>query len=207
MYKIYVITLAYSDAGEHTSVAKTMLGHTLRTCQQHNWKADIFHAVNGYKLNPEIWTTSGVKEPKTKKLGGQKFSDKPGAQGCFLSHFSLWKMCVDYNEPIVILEDDVKIIGPMPKIKTKFDLLKLHAPRQRKEHQLVGEWSPGAFAYWLSPAGAQKLIDFAKHNGAKYSDKCIGSKVLDWTYLENPIVQLIRRYGSSTNPEKYPYVK
>ena len=30
----------------------------------------------------------------------------PGEIGCFASHLSLWKRCVEIDEPIVILEDD-----------------------------------------------------------------------------------------------------
>ena len=32
-----------------------------------------------------------------------------GEVGCFLSHYLLWKKCIDLNEPILILEDDAII--------------------------------------------------------------------------------------------------
>lgn len=205
MLDIHVITLAYGDAGVHTQQAKNMLNLTLNSCAKYNWKVNIFHAINGYKLDPSIWTCLELKAPQKQSQSGGKFSDKPGAQGCFLSHFLLWKMCVDSNAPMVILEDDVNIIAPLPDIEPKFDLIKLHKPRQIKEHKTVGTWSPGAFGYWLSPTGAQKMIDFVRNNGVKYNDKCIGSKILDWAYIDQPIIKLRQRQGSSTNPEKYPY--
>lgn len=206
MCKIYVITLAYSDAGVHTSVAKTMLDATLKSCAKYNWPVDVFHAVNGYNLDADKWSKCQLKEPRAKTHRGKKFSDKPGAQGCFLSHFSLWQICANSKSSIIVLEDDVNVIAPLPQINTEFDLLKLHAPREHKEHPLVGEWSPGAFGYWLSPRGAGKLINFVINNGPKYTDKCIGSKILDWRYIETPIIELIKRHGSSTNPTKYPYI-
>lgn len=205
MFNIYVITLAYGDAGIHTTQAKKTLALTLISCARHNWKVNIFNAINGYQLDSTIWSSLGLSPPIVKRPGGDKFSDKPGAQGCFLSHFLLWQLCVDVQDPIIILEDDVNIIAPLPDIEPKVDLIKLHKPRQIKEHKTVGTWSPGAFGYWLSPTGAQKMIDFARINSAKYNDKCIGSKILNWGYIDQPIIKLRRRKGSSTNPEKYPY--
>jgi GR25 family glycosyltransferase involved in LPS biosynthesis len=31
----------------------------------------------------------------------------PGVKGCFMSHYRLWQLCVDKNEPVMIFEDDV----------------------------------------------------------------------------------------------------
>ena len=31
-----------------------------------------------------------------------------GAIGCSLSHIELWKKCVELNEPIIVIEDDIK---------------------------------------------------------------------------------------------------
>ena len=36
---------------------------------------------------------------------GKEMSD--GERACFASHYSLWQKCVELNEPIVVLEDDV----------------------------------------------------------------------------------------------------
>jgi glycosyl transferase family 25 len=33
----------------------------------------------------------------------------PGEVGCFASHYSLWRRCVEKNEPLVVLEDDIEI--------------------------------------------------------------------------------------------------
>ena len=88
---------------------------------------------------------------------------------------------------------------------TDKDLIKLHDPRQMHEHKKLGSWAPGAFAYWLTPQGAKKLIDWAKNDGPGHADKLIGSNVLNWDYLNPHIVKLGSRIGSSTNPDRYPY--
>lgn len=35
-----------------------------------------------------------------------------GELGCYASHYLMWQKCVEINEPIIILEDDIKI-SPM----------------------------------------------------------------------------------------------
>src|SRR5690606_11229242 len=33
----------------------------------------------------------------------------PGEVGCFASHYLLWQRCVERNEPIIVMEDDVEL--------------------------------------------------------------------------------------------------
>jgi hypothetical protein len=205
MYKTYIITLAESGHGKHLESAQQILPCTLRNCDQHGWKVETINGVNGYFLTAADWNNFGFQVPRktTKKIN--KFGNLPGAQGCFLSHYILWNRCVELDQSIIILEDDAEVLGPMPEITTDCDLVKLHDPRRQHYHDTLGTWAPGAFAYWISPAGATKLIDFVKKDGPGHADKLIGSNILDWEYLDPPIVKLGPRIGSSTNPNRYPY--
>ena len=128
----------------------------------------------------------------------------PGDKLFFLSHYKLCNTCLAINEPIIILEDDAIAIAPLRPIESEYDLVKLHKPRASGQSKL-GHWSIGAFAYWLSPSGARKLIDFSKQNGPMLADKIIVSSVLNWGYLDSPIIKLGKRIGSSTQPDKFPY--
>ena len=68
-----------------------------------------FDAVNGKKLTYE----------QLKKLGYDTQSDwidpihsthlTSGEVGCFLSHYNLWKKCIELNVPLCILEDDAVV--------------------------------------------------------------------------------------------------
>jgi hypothetical protein len=204
VYKTYVISLAKSGSGQHQSVAKVKLSRTLGFAKKFGWDLEVFDAIDGYTMNESIWQEYGLQIPK-KSNGKGKFGDKPGALGCFLSHYILWNKCVDTNQPIVVLEDDANILSPMITISTNLDVVKLHAPRACKEHDTLGRWSPGAFGYWLSTSGAKKMIDHCKSAGPKYNDKLIASNILDWGYINTPVISLREKQGSSTNPEKYPY--
>ena len=204
MYSTFIISQANSGSGKHQQSARDILPHTLSYCQQYHWNVKIFDAIDGYKLNKHVWKEHKLLYPKQSKNEKKKIGDLPGAQGCFLSHYILWNCCIELNQPIVVLEDDAEIIAPLNEITTTFDLLKLHKPRADGQSKL-GHWSTGAFAYWISPAGAKKLVEFSKQNGPMLADKIIVSTVINWSYLTPPIVKLGPRLGSSTQPEKYPY--
>jgi len=203
--KVFIISLSTSDFySEHVIQAKSRISKTVALAKKFNWSVEVFPAINGYHLDESTWSNLDLSTPKKTK-NGDKFGDKPGALGCFLSHFLLWKRCVQDGCPIIVLEDDVDIITEWQSFDYQKDLVKLHAKRKHNEHPIVGSWSPGAFGYWISPSGANKLITFAKHNGPKYADKMIGDKILDWTYVDHPLIKLRAKQGSSTNPKKYSY--
>ena len=72
-------------------------------------KYERFDAVNGKKLTYD----------QLKKLGYDTQSDwidpihsthlTSGEVGCFLSHYNLWKKCIELNVPLCILEDDAVV--------------------------------------------------------------------------------------------------
>jgi GR25 family glycosyltransferase involved in LPS biosynthesis len=203
--KTYIISLINSGSGDHQRSAKELLSYTQVRCQHYNWNTELFTAVNGYNLDESIWQINGLKIPKKSSVKSMKFGDSPGSQGCFLSHYTLWNRCIELAEPIIIFEDDAEVIAPLPDINTNCDVLKLHGPRRAGYTPKVGNWGIGAFAYWVSPEGAKKLVEFSKQHAPSFADKLIGSNIVNWDYLSTPIVKLGPRIGSSTQPEKYPY--
>ena len=56
--------------------------------------ANLFDAVPGNNCR-HLFKQHKVRPPQTDKLGHH---------GCFMSHFLLWKKCIELNETIVILE-------------------------------------------------------------------------------------------------------
>ena len=42
-----------------------------------------------------------------------------GEIGCYLSHVELWKKCVELNEPIAVIEDDMKFTEKIRKAVKK----------------------------------------------------------------------------------------
>jgi GR25 family glycosyltransferase involved in LPS biosynthesis len=97
-----------------------------------------------------------------------------GEQGCFYSHYRLWKKCVELNEPIVIWEDDIILIrnylpidwddvlvlalghpGKTEKYRHYYDT-PLGDPKAADYYQSS---MPGCCGYAIKPQAAKKLLD------------------------------------------------
>lgn len=113
---------------------------------------------------------------------------------CFLSHKALWQRVADTAQPILILEDDVRLSPRLADLWsadaltafTDMDLLNLEDFGRRRflapaRHPLAGGLQrlrvfrdkAGAAAYVLWPAGAHKLLAKAERQGAAPADAFI----------------------------------
>jgi len=98
-----------------------------------------------------------------------------GEIGCFLSHRSAWKLCVERASPTVVLEDDFRLqptFWPSLRVADQcsgtFDLLRLQGTFVRKERvlrkfheiSLVKQYvdPAGSMAYVVTPQCAQVLL-------------------------------------------------
>ena len=102
----------------------------------------------------------------------EKYSRFENTLAAFLSHYWLWKMTAAGTQPHVIFEHDAVMTGPIPHLNG--DIVNLGAPSYGKfytpttlgEGPLVSKpYFPGAHAYYVTPNGAQQLIDKAKTHG------------------------------------------
>lgn len=115
---------------------------------------------------------------------------------CFLSHYLLWKQCMEQDEPILILEHDAIFVKPFdetPFMKAACEIISINDPRgaTRKAQEYhdklqqnpkmlqrvptideptVPQGLPGNSAYVIKPAGARKMIELVKEFGAWPND-------------------------------------
>jgi len=103
----------------------------------------------------------------------------PGVKGCFHSHYRLWRLCVDLNEPIAIFEDDVKFYRGYIPVKFENVLILslgkssfLNEPfksylENPTERPMAVPWKnysmPGASGYAITPQAAKKLVKFYRN--------------------------------------------
>jgi hypothetical protein len=174
-----------------------VIGDCVQSLTQHGWTYQIFPAVDGRTVTAQDWHRTGV----TMSMEG-KMTRRPGAQGCWLSHFALWQQCVESNKPVVIMEHDALVTGPWPEdLNIDQQLVKLFSTAECKVNPAFGRWSKGAHAYTVTPAQAQTLITDAQQRGAQAVDKHLGDLVLPWTFYHRDLVVLNPRRGpSSTSP-------
>jgi len=183
--------------------------------QAKNFGIDVnyFDAVNGLDYQQHINKLKIAPKYKFKK-------GKAGVYGCFLSHYYLWRKCVEDNISYTILEHDGYFIRPMPlDILTQFDdILKLDNfdpwsktyenniigdntdsvnvvqysnPKTKfEEKNQTGNYMRGAYGYVIKPHAAKKLIDWISINGFVPADCQIGSAIVDIKVVIPTIVRL-----------------
>jgi hypothetical protein len=181
-------------------ISQQNLKKTQTQARLHGWTTEVWPATNGYKLTPEDWTNIGVT-----LLDRGAIVKRPGARGCWFSHWRLWQHCVDIGRPIVILEHDAGISAPWPKdINLEQCVWKLHRPDGRGErlNTITGEWSCGAYAYTMTPLFARQLIDFSRKHGAQAVDKQLGRNVVPWQYWSTDLAPHRPAVRSSTTSPK-----
>jgi len=172
--------------------------HAITDCiaslKTYNWNFEVVPAVNGSTVTEQTWQSISVKMSADGKM-----SRRPGAQGCWMSHWQLWNRCVASGQPIVVLEHDAVVTAPWPEdIDIETQLVKLYTTAECKVNPAFGRWSKGAHAYSLTPKQAQQLIDYARINGAQAADKHLGDLVLPWTFYSKDLVVLNPRRGPSS---------
>lgn len=174
-----------------------VIGDCVQSLEQHGWSYEIFPAVDGSKVAAADWQRTGVTMSEAGKM-----SRRPGAQGCWLSHFALWQQTVESGHPMVILEHDAMVTGPWPEdLDIDQQLVKLYRTAECKTNPAFGLWSKGAHAYTVTPAQAQTLIAHAQKRGAQAVDKHLGDQVLAWTFYHRDLIVLNPARGpSSTSP-------
>ena len=146
--------------------------------KKHNWDINYHEGTNGQLVSLEDFNLF----PNTRFRKGARRLQRAGVRGCFLSHFSLWKKCMELNVPICILEHDVTIQQQFPAVQFT-DILKFATGPQGKM-LYMGNWFAGAMAYCVTPSGASKLVHFAEQHGAMPADVMLCTGIIDLDFYD-----------------------
>lgn len=178
-------------------VSKLQLQNCLDSAKNFNWNVEIFWGVDGRKIVEDTWISEGISLRLDKPT-----MHRPGVQGCFLSHWNLWKRCIVLNEPIIILEHDAVIQNYWSSIEIDNAVIKLHRHYKQKNFKYdddSGLWSPSGHAYCILPTHATKLIEFVKQHGAFEADRLLGDKVIPVNHLGKPsLVERLNSFSTTT---------
>lgn len=118
----------------------------------------------------------------------KKYSRFERCVSAFLSHYELWKKCIEDNEEYQIFEHDAVCTGTLPKFINYQRCVSLGAPSYGKYNTpttlgtspLVSKpYFPGAHAYRLNPKGAQEFVLFARGT-ARPTDIFLNIKQFPW---------------------------
>lgn len=184
-------------------------------------RPEYFKAINGNDSEYH-YNQTGIK-----RLGKFK-KGRPGVNGCFFSHYYLWKKCIEIQEPILILEHDGYFLRNIDiSILDKFeDVLKLdrlnpfednynqnikneknlplevcdyHNPSNKTTKVNLGEYFRGAWSYIIKPHASKKIIDFINKNGHRPADQQINSSILRLQTTIPTIARLHPFYSINNN--------
>lgn len=146
---------------------------------------------------------------------------------CFLSHYSEWEQCAVKGRPQIIMEQDALLTKRLPfelLEQSKFQIIGLNDPRgaTRKSavfHQKVEEAKQkgynvirtpkvdnenvpqgiaGNSAYYITPEGAQKMIDLVKEFGAWPNDAIMCRQLFDKLGVTTTYYSTVQKTASTT---------
>ena len=172
-----------------------VVGDCVSSLRSHGWPYEIHPAVDGRAITDKDWQRIGVGMSPT----AGKLPQRPGAQGCWFSHYGLWQRCVVTGTPMIILEHDAIAQAAWPAdLDITTCIVKLYRTAACKTKPGLGTWSKGSHAYSLTPVQAQALLDRAHRWGASPVDKHIISGDIPWRFLDQDLVTLNKRRGPSS---------
>ena len=142
--------------------------------------------IQDHKLGKPIGELGTIKVPEM--LKGQAFinflrlrrADLLMTQiACFLSHYSLWCMCLDKDRPIVILEHDAIMVKQYLRHNYFNNIVYLGGceqiegslrandtvPPHASDHKGLDRFICRAHAYAIDPAIAKNLVAYSIHHG------------------------------------------
>lgn len=180
--------------------------------EKFNVVVEYFDAINGLDYQQHLDQLDIFPRYKFKK-------GRAGVFGCFLSHYYLWKQCVDAKVAYIILEHDGFFIRPLPnnvldlftdvlkfddndpysksynslvlKDQTEIAITQYHNPRAKfLEKNQTGNYMRGAYGYIIKPHAAKKIIDWIQINGFVPADQQLGDAIVDIKVVTPTVVRL-----------------
>ena len=144
----------------------------------------------------------------TKCYFGQDLTD--AEKGCFASHYCLWQKCVEMNEPIIVLEDDIDLADSFLEgieriYRSQYEYVRFRGTTTKKIWRMEEHFGityltlAGTQGYYLTPKAARKFLQKAYlwlWPVDLYTDKSYLNKVPNVIHL--PYLINDEKYFSST---------
>lgn len=181
-FDLYIIKLKDYEIGQQ------QFNDFINSIKKYNYdiKINIFDAVRGDEGYKNLNFFS--KDYNLKKRFNKKLIKHKGRIGCLASHLMLWILCIKKNKNLLILENDVKLVGNINKFinlinkKNDKDLLlldpldpydtnyneniknnknkKLDIINGHTKKRNTNNKLKGAYCYIITPNGANKILNY-----------------------------------------------
>lgn len=146
-----------------------------------------------------------------------------GVKGCFLSHYTLWKLSDSIDDPLVIFEhdavlldkiplsiqkdfEDVLILDPFNKFSKSYDvshsnsihnrqnIIEYINPEPKFKYGLQYEYPMGLQAYIIKPEASRKLIKHVEINGYLPADMQCNKGVISLNTVTKPLASVNKKF-------------
>lgn len=174
-------------------------------------KFEFFDAIDGNNISVmEHFNKFYSKSLANFKMGREL---SKGELGLFASNYILWQKCIEINEPIIILEDDIVILSTfvnslsmISELAKNYECFRLfHGHKKPPKYILINKYLrlflgsiESTCGYVITPSACKKLISHSK-NWSLPIDHYLDSYWLHGVLLyalENPIITINHIFGS-----------
>lgn len=136
---------------------------------------EFIAAIDGRQL-PLEWQNKASSSNFYNQITGNVGFASPNEIACFASHYLCWKKCIELDQNVIVLEDDVLLLHDFSSslnylnlLVDKLDYVRLmalekHRKMQRVTEKLVlySDFPCGTQGYIITPYAAKKLVKHAK---------------------------------------------
>jgi len=185
--KSFIINLSTVESSRNSAL------ESLRELRKIGLDPELFEGSYGPNIEKIFEKENRKIHPVPKVSLDRRKVSGTGAKGVFHSHYRLWTLCAEIDEPIIVFEDDVVIYRPLKQINFDEVLIisinydwdmslrwkdYLEKSNDLSEAQPYTErFIPGTSGYIIKPVAAKKLIDTYK-NSYIISDVAMNSEVV-----------------------------
>ena len=229
--KAFVITLKDNDYSENKAdeCIKSAANHGLHVMKWYGVDKERAEQVmneNGLKWT---WAKNNTTNDICPITGLQQFpytaKDINAKIGCSMSHLKLWHLCVEFDEPILILEHDAVFVRGLPKDIEFNGICQINDPmgatrkgqwwcKQMQKRgttgahektwittvseRLIPDGLAGNSAYMIKPWAAQELIDKTYELGVWPNDATMCKQLFPYLEEYYPFITKVNQTQSTT---------
>jgi len=228
--KHFIITIKDHKESEYASdVCISSSKHV-----KNNFNIEIFNAIIPEQVDKLLlkenikWTypdTNAIQDFKSGlTLHPYVTKNKKARIACGLSHYMLWKECIENNEPYLILEHDSifhKKLDYQYILDSKYNIIGLNDPRgatrksgifyntvinsktnivpiPKVDDEKVPQGLAGNSSYIIKPKGAKKLIDAVDYDGLWPNDAIMCNQLIPLMGVTKTFYTKIQNLKNST---------
>lgn len=166
MTPIYMISITHDE-----------ISQAYKRIAEKSWHDKGYHISHYEAVTPHTLShyTSLSFERRKRSKGNNLFSDTEKA--VWYSHYNLWNMCVELDEPICVIEHDSLLVDYLPDFTgSDIELFAVHDYRYDHIVRDVAHTVSPCAGYYIQPSAARDMINKARSSMISLN--------VDWTVHE-----------------------